>query len=294
MQLPKVSIVTITYNHENYILEALNSFLAQKYEGPIEVIIANDNSPDNTNQVISNFLATTIIPDNIEIKYTNHAANKGMMDNFVWALKQASGKYITFCEGDDYWIDPLKLQKQVVFLEKNKEYCFVSSNYKILRKGNIIDRIIDVPNNIITKEVYLKYWVFQLFTVLIRKSDINLLKFESLLIKNDTTLGYTLISEKKGFYFNDFFGVYRHHVGGVYSMVKEHDRIKHEYITYLELKNNFTSNKKINKLFFNSLIEVLNNNIDVGVPKLQLYWNLFINITKFYDFKQFVKCILNS
>jgi len=48
MILPKVSIVTITYKHENYILDALKSFLDQKYNGPLEIIIANDNSPDNT------------------------------------------------------------------------------------------------------------------------------------------------------------------------------------------------------------------------------------------------------
>lgn len=133
MQLPKVSIVTITYNHEKFIVEALHGFLMQNYNGPIEIIIANDNSPDNTDQVVKTFLKENTIPSNFEIKYTKHEVNKGMMPNFVWALKQATGKYIALCDGDDYWTDPLKLQKQVNFLEENKEIAFVFHNCEIVK-----------------------------------------------------------------------------------------------------------------------------------------------------------------
>lgn len=144
MQLPKVSIITITYNHENYILDTIKGVFIQQYNGPIEFIIANDNSPDNTDTVIKNYLNEVVIPDNIEIKYTAHTINKGISNNFTWALQQATGKYIAMCEGDDYWIDPLKLQKQVDFLENNSDFVMCFHKIKILNtnSGEIVDDFI--------------------------------------------------------------------------------------------------------------------------------------------------------
>lgn len=118
-----VSTVMITYNHEQYIKEAIEGILMQECNFKIELIIADDTSPDNTKLIVDDIIR------NHErghwIKYTRHPINKGMMHNFIWALDQTKGKYIALCEGDDYWIDPYKLQKQVDFLEKNEEYGLV-------------------------------------------------------------------------------------------------------------------------------------------------------------------------
>lgn len=111
-ELPKVSVVTITYGHEKYIAETLDGILMQQYDGPVEFIIANDNSPDATDEVVKKYFLENPAPSNFEIKYTKHETNKGMMPNFIWALEQATGKYIALCEGDDYWTDPKKLQLQ--------------------------------------------------------------------------------------------------------------------------------------------------------------------------------------
>lgn len=119
---PKISVVTSTYGQENYIMQTLNGVLMQDYFGEIEFIISNDHSPDATDEIIRNYLSSRTIPDNFIIKYTKHEFNKGMMPNFIWAIGEASGKYIALCEGDDYWTYPLKLQKQVDFLEANEDY----------------------------------------------------------------------------------------------------------------------------------------------------------------------------
>lgn len=147
--LPKITILTITYGHEDFIKGTLNGVLMQKYNGPVEFIIGNDNSLDNTDKVIKDYFNETFIPANFEIKYEKHENNIGMMPNFIWALKQASGKYIALCEGDDYWTDPNKLQKQVNFLEKNEEYVLTFHPIKILKtNGELVDDFITtVPEN---------------------------------------------------------------------------------------------------------------------------------------------------
>jgi glycosyltransferase involved in cell wall biosynthesis len=127
-QKPMVSVVMNTYNHENYIAEAMNGVFMQKCDFDIEFIIANDNSTDHTNQVINEIIDQTTIADHIKPRYYNHPNNKGMTKNFIWSMQQAKGKYIAMCEGDDYWIDPYKLQKQVDFLEMNKNFGLIHTN----------------------------------------------------------------------------------------------------------------------------------------------------------------------
>lgn len=142
-QNPLVSVIMITYDHEKYIGQAIEGGLMQKANFDIELIIANDNSPDNTDELIKEILKNNI--SKIHIDYTNHDSNKGMMSNFIWALHQARGKYIALCDGDDYWTDPLKLQKQVDFLESNPDFsiCF--------HKVNEIDMIGNRMSNQIVK-----------------------------------------------------------------------------------------------------------------------------------------------
>jgi glycosyltransferase involved in cell wall biosynthesis len=124
MNKPLVSVVMITYGHEKYIQQAIESILIQQCNFEIELIISNDCSPDNSDAVINDIIRNH--PKSNLIQYHNHVKNIGMMNNFVFALQQAKGTYIAICEGDDYWIDSLKLQKQVDYLEENADcsLCF--------------------------------------------------------------------------------------------------------------------------------------------------------------------------
>jgi glycosyltransferase involved in cell wall biosynthesis len=107
----------ITYNHEAYLAEAINGVLMQKCDFEVELIIADDCSPDRTQEVVRSFSDHKNFN---RVKYTRHSENKGMMGNFIWALREAKGEYTALCEGDDYWIYDNKLQVQVDFLEQNK------------------------------------------------------------------------------------------------------------------------------------------------------------------------------
>jgi glycosyltransferase involved in cell wall biosynthesis len=124
---PLISVVMIAYNQEKYIAQAIEGVLNQEYGGEIELILANDHSTDTTDHIVQNIIKNHINGD--WIKYTNHSINKGMFKNIIWALKEVKGKYVALCEGDDYWTDPLKLQKQSNFLLNHEEYsmCFHSA-----------------------------------------------------------------------------------------------------------------------------------------------------------------------
>lgn len=149
---PKVSVCMITYGHEKFIEEAINGVLMQECDFVVELIIANDCSPDKTDAVIQNILCNH--PRASWIKYIKHDKNLGMMPNFIFAMEKSKGKYVALCEGDDYWIDPLKLQKQVDFLEANPDYVLCFHQVNILKtNGEIVDDFITkVPDNYETIE----------------------------------------------------------------------------------------------------------------------------------------------
>ena len=121
LSTPLVSVRCITYNHEEYIAQALDSFLMQKTNFPFEVIVHDDASTDKTAEIIreyENKYPLIIKPIyETENQYSKPGNPLGRIVNA--ALK---GKYVAICEGDDYWIDENKLQMQVDFLEKNPEY----------------------------------------------------------------------------------------------------------------------------------------------------------------------------
>ena len=114
-----VSICCITYNHEKYIRDAIEGFLMQKTDFPFEVLIHDDASTDGTADIIREY--ETKYPDIIKPIYqTENQYSKGIKISATYNYPRAKGKYIALCEGDDYWIDPYKLQKQVDFLEHMK------------------------------------------------------------------------------------------------------------------------------------------------------------------------------
>ncbi len=128
-----VSVFMLTYLHGDYIKQAINGVLIQECDFPIELIVADDRSPDNTEEVVNDFLKDH--PKKHLVRYTRHEKNKGMHGNFQWMTDQARGKYIAQCEGDDYWTDPHKLQKQVDFLEANPEYGLVYTKARIYEEN---------------------------------------------------------------------------------------------------------------------------------------------------------------
>lgn len=118
---PLASICCITYNHERYISKAIDSFLMQETTFPFEILIHDDASTDGTTDIILAYAEE--YPEIIRpIIQTENQFSKGGLINPRFVFPKARGKYIALCEGDDYWTDKAKLQKQVAFLKKNPEY----------------------------------------------------------------------------------------------------------------------------------------------------------------------------
>lgn len=129
-----VSICCITYNHEKFVKYALEGFLMQKTNFKYEIIIHDDASTDNTKEIIQKYKEK--YPDLIRTIYQSenqYSQGKPFIEN---TFEVARGKYLAICEGDDYWIDEKKLQKQVDFLEKNLEYSATYHNVIVVDKNN--------------------------------------------------------------------------------------------------------------------------------------------------------------
>lgn len=127
-----VSVCMITYNHEPFIAQAIEGVLIQETNFKVELVIGEDCSTDGTRQICETYAAQ--YPDRIRLLPSEN--NLGMMPNFIRTLKACDGKYIALCEGDDYWTDPMKLQKQVDLLEKFQDTVCCFHNAWVLNQSN--------------------------------------------------------------------------------------------------------------------------------------------------------------
>ena len=214
----KVSVCMIVYNHEKFIKEAIIGVLNQVVDFPVELIISNDNSSDDTHQVIQDVLANHS-SNTITVKYFNHKVNKGMMPNFIDSLKTCKGEYIAFCEGDDYWIDNFKLKKQIEFLDHNPDYNISFHDVKIFKQqtGALEDDDITRNTAEITDVQNLVRGNYMHTPSVILRNNFKLPRWFSKSPIGDWTLYMVAVNDKKIIKLNDVMSVYRVHDDSVWS-----------------------------------------------------------------------------
>lgn len=132
---PKLSVCMITYNHEKYIAKAIEGVLNQNIE--LELVIVDDASSDTTSNIIQNFIE--IHPKGKSINFIRNAVNKGMINNFIFALQQCQYELVALCEGDDYWEDPNKLVIQKKLLYEHPNIVGVFHDVKIITPKGLRD-----------------------------------------------------------------------------------------------------------------------------------------------------------
>ena len=264
----------ITYGHEKYIEQAIEGVLMQKCNFEIELIVANDSSPDKTHQIISKIIENDSRAS--LIKYFKHEQNIGMMPNFLFALKQCKGKYIALCDGDDYWTDENKLQKQIDFLDNNSEYigCF----HNVITINESQPKIKPKPWRIYTKDTFelfdtfSKTALFHTCSFVFKKDALQIPDWFKNVKSGDMALYSIIASHGKLKLIAGKMGVYRKNEGGVtaYEKIKQYHKnrvllwkningfYKYKYtehidalITYHKLEI-----KKINRNFLKKIIKV--------------------------------------
>lgn len=248
---PLVFVRCLTFNHEAYIEDALNGFVIQQTNFPFIVTIVNDASPDNTKNVIKTFIKKICDSSSIQYEQTSYAdiikATPNNNSNcFLYVLNLYENhfqkkshrpyyqeyvdkaKYWAECEGDDYWTDPLKLQKQVDFLEANPEYVICCHRYKIYNQNDgtwdkdYIHQLFDKsPNGFsFSNKENFENWATKTLTLLIRQDALRKMPaHKGFKYWRDVHMNYYLLKQGKGFCMPFVGGVCTRHNGGVFSSI---------------------------------------------------------------------------
>lgn len=218
---PLVSICSITYNHAPYIRQCLDGFMMQQTDFQFEIIINDDCSTDGTTEIIREYAER--YPNIIKpVYHDENQYSKGVHGMFAkFCYPRARGKYIALCEGDDYWTDPLKLQKQVDFLESHPDYVMCTHNWNIYVQNsnqytcsNKSESRSYNLNDLICGD-----WLYQTLTVLYRRSSLDTNRYNKYKVTRDYVLFYELLRNGKGYYLEGNMAVYRVHNSGVWSGV---------------------------------------------------------------------------
>tara|TARA_R110002072_G_scaffold117281_14_gene248277 strand:+ start:8788 stop:9807 length:1020 start_codon:yes stop_codon:yes gene_type:complete len=227
---PAVTICVVTYQHVNYIKQCLDSILMQQTTFPFEILLGEDASTDGTRKICMEYAQKH--RDKIRL-FLHHRENNIAINgnptgrfNFLYNLYNARGNYIALCEGDDYWTDPLKLQKQVDFLEGNKEYGICFHEAKIIwdqeLKNNTIILNSDYKWNKmeVSKSDYVIADVFNgpfmaTASVVFRKPIFDFPSWFCQTMSGDITLYALILGENKIKFINEIMCVYRRHEKGI-------------------------------------------------------------------------------
>lgn len=219
---PLVSVLMITYNHEKFIQEAIQHIVDQKCDFEFELVIGEDCSTDETRRICFEYQKK--YPQTIRILYSD--SNVGIRSNFIRCATRLRGKYVAFCEGDDYWSLSDKLQMQVSYLEDHSDcsVAYTNADELVNNTGAVQKAVIDeslVRKNEATKIGFLLeqgFW-FRTATICCRY-DLFQQLLDSELFKLDLSVGDTairLFMALKGrvHFINKSAAVYRWHSGGV-------------------------------------------------------------------------------
>lgn len=183
----------ITYNQGEFISTAIENVLRQQTNFPFKLVIGDDHSTDSTKEICREFISKYPL----KIIYYCTEKNVGISKNFIKALTLCEGKYIAFCEGDDFWTDSNKLQKQVDYLENNSDTIISFHNFSIVdRSGNRISNGYsdDYKIRIDIKDLILGYYP-KTCTVVLRRGALKNVNFAEYEILNDTILWFMLLQK---------------------------------------------------------------------------------------------------
>lgn len=209
---PLLSVALITYNQEEFIAECIEGMVNQKTDFSFEIVIGEDCSTDGTRAICKQYkekypeLIRLILPE----------SNLGMMGNWINTINSCEGKYIAICEGDDYWIDENKLQKQVDFLENNPDYTLCSTASQLLAQiyGHYYN--VDIKKDTLTtRDLLEEDWGIMTATIVFRKDALQMPDWFKKVKNGDYSLQLLVSLNGKIKCLPNYTSVYRQHAGGI-------------------------------------------------------------------------------
>ena len=285
MNKPQISIICNTFNQEKYIAQALDSFLMQKVSVPFEILVHDDASTDSTADIIREYEKK--YPDIIKPIYqTENQYSQNVSITATIQIPRAEGKYIAFCEGDDYWTDPKKLQLQYDFMEAHKDYSACCHAYSMVDKDrNLIEERFDfsedcdVPfKNLLGNQLKLPHYA----TLFIRKTDIKDFSDPFLGKRcNDMVLRIYVAIKGKMYYSNKIMSAYRRFTEGSWTVRVGSNKAM--------LKNNMKDTiaffKRLNEYTDFKYNDVISDGIDEYNFKIAMLENNFKEARKARSYK---------
>jgi glycosyltransferase involved in cell wall biosynthesis len=236
-----VSACLITFNQVNYIEECIKGALNQKIDN-YEIIIGDDCSTDGTSKICKKY--AELYP--FLIRYFKREQNLGMKGNWVETIQSANGKYIAICEGDDYWLDPLKLQKQVDFLEKNEEFVGVFTDINLLTNDSVEKRALKEKHR--TDHDFSSFfknaWIPTLSIVFRKSSLTEYFEIPNTVMSLDIVLFAYLLTYGKLKFMDEVTGVYRKHSGGLWSSANQLQILNNRVELNRYFKKRYANNDK--------------------------------------------------
>lgn len=291
MVMPIVSILIQTYNQESYISKCLDSIIGQDTEFDFEVIIGEDESTDNTRSICLEYARK--YPNKIRL-FLHHRENQikilgNPTSNFnaLFNFYCSRGKYIAFCEGDDYWDDPLKLQKQVNALESNSNFSFNYHSYRTIDADNNYIKSKEENNqpkmDICSERLIQGIYHPLLLTTCFRK-NFNDLPEEIAQVMNLDTFLYIYLGQfgNAQFLENIIPSNYRKHCKGIWSIQKNLAKFRFKLLFYRNLIKYFTRIENQSMVIFYT--KILKNTYK-SIVLMELKTGKFLNAFKYsYQF----------
>lgn len=287
----KLSVIVLTYNHARFIKQTLEGILSQKVNFEIEIIIADDGSTDETVEIINDIKLKT----SVKIIPIFSGKNKGVLQNALGIFDKISGEYLAVVDGDDFWTFNEKIQRQVSFLDDNKDYSGCFHDTEIISDQNAstilfsgakkYSDIHKYPNEIypadVVKRLIIPTSSLVLRTTFLKNIDLSVLKDNYSIVWKLTCFA---VLKSKFFYFNNVWSTYRNHLKGISksdnigfhkshilflkSLIKREEFKPHLYDIYISLSNEYRlvlerepqKNKALKKIFISYILNEAKKN----------------------------------
>jgi glycosyltransferase involved in cell wall biosynthesis len=226
----RLSVLLVTYNHEKYILQALRALFNQRVNEPIELVVADDASSDNTLDMIREFAGQDL---RFHFKYLDNTSNLGITRNYQRGFAACTGEYVAVLEGDDYWVNPMKLQRQIDFLYAHRECDLCSVNYFVYEE----DRAQFTARTTIGKghqlvcarDLIADNLVGNFSTCMYRKSALDALPQALFEIKSyDWIINICIARQSLIGFLEEPMSVYRLHSNGVWTQISQIEKLKEQ------------------------------------------------------------------